>query len=103
MTRRRALLVAGLGVGAAGGLGFLTCADDLRHGGELAAAAGLTLAGLGLVVAALRPAWPLHVDVFNEWGRRSPRDQWRAAGLALTLLLLVPGSLPWFMIALAAY
>jgi hypothetical protein len=59
MTRRHALLVAGLGVGVAGVLGFFTYADDLRHGGELAAAAGLTLAGLGLFVAALRPAWPL--------------------------------------------
>jgi hypothetical protein len=59
MTRRRALLACGACVGAAGLLGFFTYADDLRHGGELAAAAGLTLAGVGLVVAALRPAWPL--------------------------------------------
>ena len=59
MTRRRALLACGACVGAAGVLGFFTYADDLRHGGELAAAAGLTLAGLGLAVAALRLAWPL--------------------------------------------
>lgn len=51
MRRESAFTVAGAVLVAAGLIGLLTVADDLRHVGELAGVAAVLLAGLALVVA----------------------------------------------------
>jgi Na+/phosphate symporter len=56
---RKALAAIGIILSVAGTLGFFTFADDLRHSGELAVTSGLLLAGISLLVSALRPTLPL--------------------------------------------
>jgi Na+/phosphate symporter len=56
---RKALVAIGICLSAVGTLGFFTFSDDLRHPGELAVASGLILAGISLLVSALRPTLPL--------------------------------------------
>ncbi len=51
---RKAFVVTGICLSVAGTLGFFTYADDPRHSGELAVASGLLLAGISLLVSALR-------------------------------------------------
>ena len=57
---RKALALLGICICAAGALGFFTYADDFRHTGELVAASGLVLAGIGLLTSAFQSTLPFH-------------------------------------------
>jgi hypothetical protein len=49
---RRWLGIAGVVLVLAGGIGFMTVADDVRHGGEIVGVGTISLAGVLLLLAA---------------------------------------------------
>ena len=67
--------VAGGGLIALAGIGFITVADDLRHTGELFGVLGILLAGITLLIAGF---WPKASSMLAL--------QWVAAGIGIGMV-----------------